>query len=153
MEDLAWNPIYMNTQNWHEIWCNPFLPRSNSLLQCSLWIVFNFKIQFRVCATITAGLLREVLPIVFPLHRNYCLDIAPCFREPLFQASSDCRCLHLAAYYQVGPGSSEAGAAYGLSSLRSLDGFACVDLTFRTWTRPEGDMALNLEQHWPQVVV
>lgn len=55
-------------------------------------------------------------PIVFQSHGNYCLDIAPCFTEPLFQAPSDCHCFFT-------PGimlSSQRWLLWGWSSVRPL---------------------------------
>lgn len=150
MEDLARNPIYKNTQKWCEtFWCNQFLPSSSSLPQHFLW---NVPFQNRVsclCYSNCCLIVSRMFPIVLQLHRNYCTDIAPCFREPLCQALSVCHCSHFKSCYHLRSGSSEAEAAYGLSSLRSLDVLACADLRFRT----SHNCAPNLNQHWPQVAV
>lgn len=66
MEDLAWNPIYMNTRNWREtIWCNPFLPPSNSLLQCSLRMFSVLKSSFMFMLQSLLVYCKKCFPLYF----------------------------------------------------------------------------------------
>lgn len=85
---------------------------------------------------------------VFQLHGKY---YPASERHFIFLTAPRCHCT--GSHYDLRCDSCEAEAAYGLSSLRSLEGLVRIDLRFRTWRDKGIGLALNLEQHWPQVAV
>lgn len=151
MEDLAWNPIYMNTQKWREtILCNPFLPSSSSLLQHFLW---NFPFQN---------------PVSCLCYSNCCLIVSKFFPPLCFSCIETIILMLLHASQSLGFRPYLFVTVYtschiiisGLALLRLKQHMASPHwghwMCWYVLTSDSGhrcNWALTLNQHWPQVAV